>query len=107
MDDLAEIGLPKDNEQRPSQRSEREKYESRNSLRPALDKEITGSASSLQSDVENKLPVTHLNYSIYEKNQSFSTLFCNAIIFYHRLFAVFFSHNPKVGRAYKALNLAT
>ena len=48
-----------------------------------------------------------LSYEIYTKNNSFFRLFCNALKFYGRVTSICYSHNPRLGRGAKSLNLAT
>ena len=43
----------------------------------------------------------------FAKHQTFGRLFCNSFKFYGRFTAVCYSHNSKLGRATKALSLAT
>ena len=43
----------------------------------------------------------------FAKQQSFGRLLCNSFKFYGRLSAICFSHNSKLSRSTKALNLAT
>ena len=112
IENLSSFGLPE--AENPPESSDRIS-EARDSLKkPALEnlKEIRASTTSLQStDMEvgegSKVPITDMNYSIYDKNQSFKNLFCNAFCFYNRVVGVFFTHNVHVGRAYKSLNLVT
>lgn len=40
-------------------------------------------------------------------NATFGQVFCNSFRFYGRLLAIWYSHNPKLGRAAKSLNWAT
>jgi len=60
--------------------------------------------------VDNAAPQGNLsptNSSADTAKPSLCRLFWNSLRFYHRLLSVFFSHDPKLGRPFKALNLAS